>query len=43
LLLWPYFLPLWHQAPKRDQSWPLNPITSPKSSTKSKKAIGILR
>ena len=27
-----YFLPLWHQAPKRDQSWPFNPIASPKSS-----------
>jgi hypothetical protein len=27
-----YFLPLWHQAPKRDQSWPMNPIASPKSS-----------
>ena len=27
-----YFLPLWHQAPKRDQSWPYNPIASPKSS-----------
>jgi hypothetical protein len=32
-----YFLPLWHQAPKQDQSWPFNPIASPKSSTKSKK------
>ena len=31
-----YFLPLWHQAPKRDQSWPFNPIASPKSSIKSK-------
>jgi hypothetical protein len=31
-----YFLPLWHQAPKRDQSWPDNPIASPKSSIKSK-------
>jgi hypothetical protein len=30
------FLPLWHQAPKRDQSWPFNPIASPKSSIKSK-------
>jgi hypothetical protein len=27
-----YFLPLWHQAPKRDQSWPKNLIASPKSS-----------
>ena len=32
-----YFLPLWHQAPKQDQSWPFNPIASPKSSTKSKR------
>ena len=31
-----YFLPLWHQAPKRDQSWPFNPIASPNSSIKSK-------
>ena len=31
-----YFLPLWHQAPKRDQSWPWNPIASPKFSIKSK-------
>ena len=31
-----YFLPLWHQAPKRDQSWPFNPLASPKSSIKSK-------
>jgi hypothetical protein len=30
-----YFLPLWHQAPKRDQSWPFNPIASPNSSIKS--------
>jgi hypothetical protein len=28
----PYFLPLWHQAPKWDQSWPFNPIASSKSS-----------
>jgi hypothetical protein len=40
-LLWPYFLPLWHQAPKRDQFWPFNPIASPKSSTKSKHAIRV--
>jgi hypothetical protein len=38
-----YFLPLWHQAPKQDQSWPLNPIASPKSSTKSIKAIRVQR
>jgi hypothetical protein len=38
-----YFLPLWHQAPKRDQSWPFNPIASPKSATESKKAIRVLR
>jgi hypothetical protein len=31
-----YFLPLWHQAPKRDQFWSFNPIASPKSSIKSK-------
>jgi hypothetical protein len=31
------FSPLWHKAPKRDQSWPKNPIASPKSSIKSKK------
>ena len=36
-----YFLPLWHQAPKRDQSWPFNPIASPKSSNKSTKAIRV--
>ena len=36
-----YFLPLWHQAPKRDQSWPFNPIASPKSSNKNTKAIGV--
>jgi hypothetical protein len=30
-----YFLPLWHQAPKRDQSWPFNPIASPKSSIRA--------
>jgi hypothetical protein len=36
-LLWPYFIPLWHQAPKQDQSWPLNPIASPKSSSKNKR------
>jgi hypothetical protein len=36
-LLWPYFLPLWHQSPKRDQFWPFNPIALPKSSTKSKR------
>jgi hypothetical protein len=39
----PYFLPLWHQAPKRDQLWPFNLIASPKSSTKSKKAIRVHR
>jgi hypothetical protein len=32
-----YFLPLWHQAPKWDQSWPFNPIALPNSSTKSKR------
>jgi hypothetical protein len=37
------FSPLWHQAPKRDQFWPSNPIASPKSSTKSKKAIRVQR
>jgi hypothetical protein len=42
-LFWPYFLPLWHQAPKWDQSWPFNPIASPKSSTKSKKTIRVQR
>jgi hypothetical protein len=31
------FSPLWHQAPKQDQSWHLNPIASPKSSIKNKK------
>jgi hypothetical protein len=36
-----YFLPLWHQAPKRDQSWPTNPIASPRSSNKNTKAIRV--
>ena len=36
-----YFLPLWHQAPKWDQSWPLNPIASPKSSNENTKAIRV--
>ena len=30
------FSPFWHQTPKRDQSWPFNPIALPKSSIKSK-------
>jgi hypothetical protein len=40
-LLWPYFLLLWHQAPKQDQSWPL-PCVWLKSQVERNRSVPVL-